>query len=205
MSIFAARYVPEGRRLLYSNAGHNPPLLLRHGTDWVDRLDTEGLIAGVVEEATHDVGLRDLNRGDRILFYTDGLVEARGPDGFPFGEERLEAALREVRALSAEGILDAVFQAVERHVAGERYADDVTVVAPRRGMTGPPASPPFPANHANPPGIFELSRNEPGAGQNVLHAPFRPERAQDHRPPPRRERGRSPRGRTRRPAAERAV
>ncbi|MBN1825097.1 MAG: SpoIIE family protein phosphatase [Candidatus Eisenbacteria bacterium] len=129
VSIFAARYIPEGRRLLYSNAGHNPPLLLRHGTDWVDRLDTEGLIAGVVEEATHDVGLRDLNRGDRILFYTDGLVEARGPDGFPFGEERLEAALREVRALSAEGILDAVFQAVERHVAGERYADDVTVVA----------------------------------------------------------------------------
>lgn len=128
VSLFAARFMPEKRRLLFSNAGHNPPLLLRRGTDWVDYLDAEGLIVGVLEEVEYEIGMRDLNPGDIVLFFTDGVVEARSENGETFGDERLEKVLCENREKDAGEILDEIFHAVNRYTGIGPRKDDITVM-----------------------------------------------------------------------------
>jgi phosphoserine phosphatase RsbU/P len=74
--------------LRYVNAGHPQPLLMRRGRAVRALTGGRRLPMGIRDDRT-DVGSEALERGDRLLLYTDGVVEARGPDGEPFGEQRL--------------------------------------------------------------------------------------------------------------------
>src|SRR5262249_24921304 len=85
----------------YANAGHNPPLLVR-GNGNVDRLGDGGTVLGVFAEAAYQQTTISLDPGDRLLFYTDGITEARSPAGEEFGEERLARVASELDAPSAE-------------------------------------------------------------------------------------------------------
>jgi sigma-B regulation protein RsbU (phosphoserine phosphatase) len=74
--------------LRYVNAGHPQPLLMRDGRAVRALADGRRLPMGVRDERA-EVGTESLEPGDRLLLYTDGVIEARGPDGQPFGEQRL--------------------------------------------------------------------------------------------------------------------
>ena len=114
------------RRIVYSNAGHNPPLLVRAAGDIV-RLTEGGMVLGVFPETGYQQAECALERGDRLIFYTDGITEARDPHGEEYTEERLaEAALR-VRANDAAAIKDALLQDVTTFCAG-RFDDDATLI-----------------------------------------------------------------------------
>src|SRR5215212_2259892 len=75
-----ARIDAAGRRILYANAGHNPPILIRPDGS-VARLTEGGMVLGVFPENAYDQAELPLGPGDRLLFYTDGITEARNPAG----------------------------------------------------------------------------------------------------------------------------
>jgi phosphoserine phosphatase RsbU/P len=121
-----ARLDTAKRRLIYSNAGHNPPLLVRAGGDVV-RLTEGGMVLGVFPDTGYQQAECALEHGDRLVFYTDGITEARDAAGDEFGEERLVDAALRVRANAAESIKDALLQDVTTFCEG-RFEDDATLI-----------------------------------------------------------------------------
>jgi sigma-B regulation protein RsbU (phosphoserine phosphatase) len=113
--------------LIYANAGHNPPLVLRvDGT--VEPLDDPpDLIVGVASGTHYEVHSRRLNPGDLLLLYTDGVTEAFDPALRPFGLERLLAALDPQRDPAAQ--CRALVAAVHAFADGAEPSDDITVLA----------------------------------------------------------------------------
>jgi sigma-B regulation protein RsbU (phosphoserine phosphatase) len=119
------------RRLTYSNAGHNPPMLLRaNGT--VTWLTEGGTILGKFPEVTYAETFLDLELGDRLVFYTDGITEATSVTGDMFGVERLEAVLRACGpGDSARQICAQILEAVRAHSGHLHAEDDLTAVVLR--------------------------------------------------------------------------
>jgi sigma-B regulation protein RsbU (phosphoserine phosphatase) len=117
---------PARRALAYTNAGHNPPLLVRAGGG-VDRLADAGVVMGVFPDAAYATIGIDLAAGDRLLFFTDGITEARSADGEEFGEDRVAAAAVAARACSADALKDQVIAAVDAFTGGA-FDDDATLI-----------------------------------------------------------------------------
>ena len=121
-----ARIEPDARRIIYSNAGHNPPFLVRAGGT-VETLSEGGMVLGVFPDNHYEQAEVALAPGDRLLFYTDGITEARNPDGEEYGEDRLAAAAIAVRSAPAESVKDAVLADVNGFTGG-RFEDDATLI-----------------------------------------------------------------------------
>jgi len=128
ISLFVAHFDSATRRLAFANGGHNPPVYLPASSDRTEPLDAEGLILGVEEEFDYELGIREVRQGDVIVLYTDGIVEARSPEGDEFGEEKMNKAILESRDRSAEAIADHLFEQVRGFTRGTRIRDDITVV-----------------------------------------------------------------------------
>jgi sigma-B regulation protein RsbU (phosphoserine phosphatase) len=131
-TFFYGRYDSATRELRYVNAGHNPPLLLRPDPDRrqqrVDRLEASGTVIGMLPEASYDETTKQLAPGDILLIYTDGLTEASNRQEQEFGEQQLEAVVREHAARPAAEIRDAVLREVDRFVGDAPPLDDMTLV-----------------------------------------------------------------------------
>jgi sigma-B regulation protein RsbU (phosphoserine phosphatase) len=113
-------------RLTYCNAGHNPPLLfgltgLRHS------LEAGGLIVGIFKDATFEEETLQLEPGDTLVVFSDGVSEAHNPSGEEFGEDRLMACLEAHRNLPAPDLLECILEAVQEFRADAPQSDDVTV------------------------------------------------------------------------------
>ncbi len=120
-----------------TNAGHNPPVLLR-ADGRIEELTTGGLLLGMLGEQVYQQDTVELAPGEIIVLYTDGITEAVGPaadeDDYDamFGEEALYEVLRRNRHLPASGIKDAILDAVSFHTSGVAQSDDITLVVIRR-------------------------------------------------------------------------
>ena len=121
-----ARVEPQGRRIVFSNAGHNPPLLVRKSGSF-ERLSDGGTVLGVFPDTPYDQGEMPLEAGDRLIFYTDGITEARNPAGDEYGEEQLAAAAIRCRTDPAEVIKDALLADVNGFTGGH-FDDDATLI-----------------------------------------------------------------------------
>jgi phosphoserine phosphatase RsbU/P len=121
-----ARVEPEAGRIVYSNAGHNPPLVVRAGNR-ITPLSEGGMVLGIFPENVYAQAETAIATGDRIVFYTDGITEARNPDGEEYGDERLAAAALASRALPVEGMKDALFADVTEFSQG-KFDDDATLI-----------------------------------------------------------------------------
>jgi phosphoserine phosphatase RsbU/P len=121
-----ARIDAGGGRLVYSNAGHNPPLLVsRNGT--LSPLNCGGMVLGVFADTGYEQAELALNSGDRLVFYTDGITEGRDPAGEEYGEERLMAAVLDTRTESVDAMKTAVLNDVTRFTEG-KFEDDATLI-----------------------------------------------------------------------------
>jgi serine phosphatase RsbU (regulator of sigma subunit) len=129
ITAFATRYDPARRTLRYTNGAHNPGLVARADAASVERLDTDGMAIGVLEDPPYGTGSIGLEPGDLVVLHTDGITECSDPAGELFGDDRLHDVLREVVGSSAGEVVAAIDAAVEAHAAGEPQQDDVTVVA----------------------------------------------------------------------------
>jgi sigma-B regulation protein RsbU (phosphoserine phosphatase) len=133
-TLWAAVLEPEGGRLLYVNAGHNPPLVvgrLAEGRRVVrERLQPTGPAIGLVANAGYWLAETRLTPDDLLFAYTDGATEARNAAAEELGLERLEALLSD--APSAGAALAAVEEALRDHTGEAEAFDDVTLLAVRR-------------------------------------------------------------------------
>jgi sigma-B regulation protein RsbU (phosphoserine phosphatase) len=117
----------KNRVLIFSNAGHNPPILVRADGS-IELLLEGGVALGVLPDAIYEERPIALQPGDVLLLYTDGVSEAESPSGEQFGQGRLEQLLARLRERPAAEILDAVVDEVVAW-AGERgQSDDLTLM-----------------------------------------------------------------------------
>ncbi len=116
-------------RLTYSNAGHNPPLLV--GRRGVRRLERGGLILGAFEQATYEEETLQLDPGDVLVVFSDGITEALNADGAEFGEERLLSCLKANHERAPAALLECLLDAVHQFVAGAVQSDDLTALVLR--------------------------------------------------------------------------
>jgi len=114
------------RTLTYTNAGHNPPLVVHADGECV-RLDTGGSVLGAFEDLDYEQGEIQLSAGDRVLLFTDGLSEAVDENNEQFGEQRLCDLLCEHRHRTPEELKDIVFDAVDEF-CGRNFCDDVALM-----------------------------------------------------------------------------
>jgi sigma-B regulation protein RsbU (phosphoserine phosphatase) len=132
-TFFYAQYEPEHRRLRYVNAGHNPPIVCRkRGEESVFlRLEEGGTVVGVFPTFPFREGQMQLERGDVLVVFTDGISEAMNIADEEFDEERLFQALRTCDARSAADVVTYILEKVDGFTAGAKQHDDMTVVVVR--------------------------------------------------------------------------
>ena len=118
----------ETDELFYCNAGHCHPILLHADGRW-EPLDAGGTVLGFVHNAPYELGRIQLQPGDLIFLYTDGITEAMDPQGEFYGEDRLLANLREWRRLPVKGILRNAFRTIKSFSNDVRLQDDFTAMA----------------------------------------------------------------------------
>jgi sigma-B regulation protein RsbU (phosphoserine phosphatase) len=124
-----AELAPSGRMEIV-NAGHCPPLLRRSDGE-ILALPPNGPILGPLPRSRwSSLGTR-LRSGDTLLMVSDGVLEARAPDGEEFGAERLWTALRRDGALEVPALVGALLDEVARFRRGAPPADDTSIVAIR--------------------------------------------------------------------------
>ncbi|MBZ5706326.1 MAG: SpoIIE family protein phosphatase [Acidobacteriia bacterium] len=128
-TFFLGQYSDATRTLHYVNCGHNPPLLLRKGGA-VERLNATATVLGLFLDWECSVAEAQLEPGDVLSIYTDGVTETTGHSGEEFGETRLLETLRRNRALEAASILQNIENAAEQFRLGEQE-DDLTLVIAR--------------------------------------------------------------------------
>ena len=126
VTFFYGALDPAARRLSYSNAGHNPPLVVRAGGT-IEELGTGGLILGVFPTAEYEQGTVDLATGDLVVLFTDGVTEAESRHGL-YSDERLQELVLRERTRSAREIAQSILDDVDRFSHGRHQTDDVTVV-----------------------------------------------------------------------------
>ncbi len=131
VTVFYVGLQPGSCRLACVNAGHNPPLLLRRGEANVIGVSQRSLPLGIDEQAQYLSAAVEVEPGDVLLLYTDGVVDAENRRSEPFGLARLRSALCQQADLPAQALCAAVEQAVLAHTAGKPALDDLTMVALR--------------------------------------------------------------------------
>jgi sigma-B regulation protein RsbU (phosphoserine phosphatase) len=110
--------------ITYSGAGHPPSLLLRRNAGSVIQLAENGLFIGPFPNTTYSNMAVPFQRGDKLLLYTDGILEATGPDGQEFGQERLEQFLRDAGDVEPAEFVEQLFRTISTPV----QQDDLTAV-----------------------------------------------------------------------------
>jgi serine phosphatase RsbU (regulator of sigma subunit) len=117
--------------LVFSNAGHNPPLVMRAdgNSEW---LDAGGCVLGVMPMMKYDEARNCLGVGDVLVIFSDGVTDALNPQGDEFGETRLEATVKQHRTESSGAILEALNRAIADWAAGTPLPDDLTLLVARR-------------------------------------------------------------------------
>jgi len=127
---------PAEGSLVYTNGGHNPPLLAR-ADGRVERLECGGLPLGVFTDTRYESGEVCLEPGDTLVLYTDGVVESMDGSEADFGIDRLLAVVRDSRTLPACDLIEEIARATRAFTGCASHADDFTVMVVRRLGPGP--------------------------------------------------------------------
>ncbi len=138
--------------LTYSNAGHNPPVLIRASGER-ERLDQAvGLVLGAMDDATYEEAQAHLQPGDTLVLYTDGVTEAHDQSDRMFGLDRLEDACQHLHAEAPALIIERLLEQVDQFSGDRLQYDDITLMAIRYGATtGLPSRAPSLSGTGGPP------------------------------------------------------
>jgi sigma-B regulation protein RsbU (phosphoserine phosphatase) len=128
ISMFYVKYNVGTQQLTYANAGHNHPFLYRPRDGHCRELDADGLILGVRRDVSFEEKTNQLQKGDLLLLYTDGITEARNPEGDFFGSERLCAILGKTQNESPEQIMEIILRKVRDFCGAQVIEDDISMI-----------------------------------------------------------------------------
>ena len=129
ITFFWGIFNPENYQFHFVNAGHNPPVLLRSGSNEVEELTEGGLILGAMSTMTpYEDQTITLSKDDLLVFYTDGVTEAKNEDNTDeYGEERLFDCIEKHRDMSSQKIQEAIIKDVKSYSKDIQF-DDVTII-----------------------------------------------------------------------------
>ena len=130
-TFFYAEYDAVTSRLVYVNAGHNPPLV-RCASGEVARLDVGGPVIGMFPECSYNQGCITLHAGDVLVAFTDGVSEAMNAQFDEWGEERLVQSLNDSATTEPRQLIVQLMAGADAFAAGAAQHDDMTVVVLRR-------------------------------------------------------------------------
>lgn len=111
----------------FSNAGHNPPILLRQSGE-LEYLSEGGMALGIFANSAYEENSVFLKPGDIVLFYTDGVTEIKDENDFEFNEKRLINSVRESREKPATKIIDHIIEDVKKFKKDSYFDDDLTLI-----------------------------------------------------------------------------
>nr|HMS40768.1 PP2C family protein-serine/threonine phosphatase [Pyrinomonadaceae bacterium] len=131
VTLFAAELDPQTGVLTYINAGHNPPLVGRANGE-VEQLESGGFPLGLILMAEYEIGQLQLNSGDSLIVYSDGVSEANNLKEEEFGMDRLKAVVSKNINRSAAGLRDKVENALSNFTQTAPANDDITLVIVKR-------------------------------------------------------------------------
>ncbi|MFZ3170732.1 MAG: GAF domain-containing SpoIIE family protein phosphatase [Carboxydocellales bacterium] len=127
VTLFYALYDPVTCELLYANAGHNPPLVYRMNKDEFYFLKSKGIYIGGKKNANYDLKSCRLQPDDIVIFYSDGLKEARNKQNEQFGLKRIMETVKRYAVYNAAGIMDCLSYALAEFTGDSPQSDDVTI------------------------------------------------------------------------------
>ncbi|MHC4559509.1 MAG: PP2C family protein-serine/threonine phosphatase [Planctomycetota bacterium] len=130
VTMFYAELDHSSGRLLYSNAGHNPPILLRNGT--INQLELGGTPLALFEDAEYELHEASLVTSDTVVMYTDGVTEALNDQWEQFGTKRLEAVIKQHSEASSKELTEHIVEAIRQFTLGVTQSDDITLLILRR-------------------------------------------------------------------------
>jgi sigma-B regulation protein RsbU (phosphoserine phosphatase) len=121
----------EKHTLSYVNAGHNPPLIFRAGSDEPEELPATGIAMGALEDAPYEQGEVSVNAGDILILYTDGVTEAVNDENEMFEIPRRISTVLANRDRSAKEMIQAIIGAVNTFSQKQPQYDDITLMIVR--------------------------------------------------------------------------
>lgn len=129
ITFFWGKFYAENSTFKFVNAGHNPPIWLKSGSDEPEELEAGGLILGAMPSMSpYQEETVTLSSGDLLVFYTDGVTESMSPDqNEEYGEERLIRCIHSHRNSSAGEIQEAIIADLDRFSDNIQY-DDITII-----------------------------------------------------------------------------
>jgi sigma-B regulation protein RsbU (phosphoserine phosphatase) len=128
-AVYATLNIETGR-LVFANGGHERPLWRRANGD-VETLIAPGMLLGAFEEISLDERSIEVGRGDYLVFFSDGVTEARNGEGDFFGPERLGEMVKAASG-GAQHLLDTIVDAMKRFCGATAQADDITLIVAKR-------------------------------------------------------------------------
>ncbi|MEJ2007410.1 MAG: SpoIIE family protein phosphatase [Acidobacteriota bacterium] len=126
---FYALYDSGSRQLIYTNAGHPPPVLFRNGQ--IIRLDVGGTPLGLISPMSYKEAKVTLQPGDTLVAFTDGLIESENNFEDEFGETRLIEVIERARGNSLAVLANEIYESVDHWTGGGEPQDDMTVIVAR--------------------------------------------------------------------------
>ena len=127
ITLFYALYDPRTGQLEYVNAGHLPPIIHRKDGSF-EPLTSGNIALGMFEGSTYESHRAELQPGDAIVLYSDGITEAENTAGIAFDEAGLTATITAAATHEPEQLGRAVLAAVDEHAGDARLGDDLTVL-----------------------------------------------------------------------------
>jgi len=128
VTVFYAVLDPSTGRLVYSNAGHTPPIVVNANTgDVIHRLEHTGKPLGLFEEEIWEQKVVELVPGDLLVIYTDGITEAQNEEGEFFDEIRLVESVQSHLESPAQNLVDALLMDVQSFMGETSQSDDIAL------------------------------------------------------------------------------
>jgi len=135
ITLFCAELDSETGALTFINAGHNPPLIV-HAAGTMEQLGAGGMPLGILQTAPYREGKSQLQPGDALVIYSDGVTETQNPQGEEFGPLRLYDVVARNLDTTASGIRDKIEAALTKFAQGTAAGDDITLVIVKRQAEG---------------------------------------------------------------------
>ncbi len=128
LTAFYAMLDVSTKEIQFTNCGHHEGIVYRNETGELDKLTSEGLFIGIIEEVDYKTETSTLNLNDKLVLFTDGIPEARNAVGDFFTNERLENLIKETGSENPEHIIDALTKDVNAFCQGHPPNDDRAVL-----------------------------------------------------------------------------
>ncbi len=122
--------IDDEYKITYSNASHQKAILLRTSENRIERLDTNGLFIGAIEDAkeTYEEKTSKLNYGDRLILFTDGIPEATNANKEDYSNERFERIILENKNLDLREFTNSIIDDLQNFTSGSQIQDDITLL-----------------------------------------------------------------------------